>query len=115
MTQPGEGLQPSRLVVRTEAVPAVELKRLCRQLALALCGQPRHDGVDDCVARGFLARERVVAAEAGCDLQRLAAVVAQAGERLQQELLVGDRVPYVERRVPGGKHREVILVEVLDG
>src|SRR4051794_26848433 len=115
MTQPGEGLQPSRLVVRTEAVPAVELEGFCCQLGLALCGQPRHDGVDDCVAGGFLAREGVVAAEAGCDLQRLAPVLAQSGERLQQELLVGDRVAYVQCRVPGGKHREVVLVEVLDG
>ncbi len=57
----------------------------------------------------------IVAAEAGRDLQRLAPVLAEAGERLEQELLVGDRLADLERRVPGGEHRQVVVVEVLDG
>src|SRR3954452_21076036 len=41
-------------------------------------------------------------------------MLAQALERLDQELLVGDRMPYLHRRVPGGQHRQVVVVELVD-
>ena len=59
--------------------------------------------------------EGLLAAEARGDLQRLAAVLAQRREHVDQELLVGDRVSDLERRVPRGQQREVVLVEVGDG
>ena len=40
---------------------------------------------------------------------------AERRERPEQELLVGDRLADLERGVPGGKHREVVIVEVLHG
>src|SRR4051812_41325321 len=91
-----------RSVVGAEPVPAIQLEGLGGQFRLALCRQPRHDGVDDGVAAGLLAREGVVASEARGDLQRLAAVVAQARECLQQELLVGDGLTDIQRCMPGG-------------
>ena len=59
--------------------------------------------------------ERLVAAEARGDPERLAAVLAERGERLQQELLVRDRVADLEGRVPGREHRQVLVVELVDG
>ena len=56
--------------------------------------------------------ERLLAAEPGGDLQRLAAVVPQRREDVDQELAVGDRVPDLQRGVPSGEHRQVVLVEV---
>src|SRR4051794_1571409 len=68
----GRAERRPRLVVGTEAVPAVELQCLGRELLLALLGEPWHDRVDDGVARCLFGGEGIVAAEAGCDLQRLA-------------------------------------------
>src|SRR5690349_1302101 len=100
-------------VVGTQAVPAVELDGLGRQLHHARLRQPREDGVE----RLLLADagvESLVAAEAGRDAQRLAPQLAEAGERLEEELLVRDRVPDLERRVPGGEHREVVVIQLVD-
>ena len=36
-------------------------------------------------------------------------------ERAEEELLVGDRMADLERGVPGGEHRQVVVVELLDG
>src|SRR3954453_213854 len=105
MTQPGADLQAPRpvvggLVVGTESIPAVELYGLLGELYLALRRQPRHDRVDHRVGGGLCGSESVAAAEARCYLQRLAAGVAEAWERLQQELLVGDRLTDLQRCVP---------------
>ena len=58
--------------------------------------------------------ECLVPPEAGGDAQRLAPVLAQPRERLQQEILVGHRVAHLERRVPRGQHRQVVVVQVLN-
>ena len=58
--------------------------------------------------------EGLLAAEAGGDLQGLAAVVAERLERAEQELLVGDRLAQLERGVPRGEQGQVVLVEVPD-
>jgi hypothetical protein len=54
----------------------------------------------------------LLAAEAGGELEGLAAVVAERAEGAHQEVAVGDRVTNLERAVPGGEHREVVLVEL---
>ena len=58
--------------------------------------------------------EGVLALEAGGDPQRLAAVIAEPRERAQQELLVRDRLADLERGVPRGEDREIVVVELLD-
>src|SRR5436190_22873717 len=102
----------SRLVVAAEAVPAVEVERLGRQLDQALGREPGQDGVE----RLLLADaglEGLVAAEAGRDAERLAAVLAELGEGGEEELLVRDRLTDLEGGVPRGEHRQVVVVEVL--
>src|SRR3954471_11483099 len=104
---------PTPLVVRAESVPAVELDRLGGELHHALLREPREDGVE----RLLLAHAGVkglVAAEAGGDAERLTAQFAEPRERLQEELLVRDRMTDLERRVPRGEHREVVVVELVD-
>ncbi len=51
----------------------------------------------------------------GGDLQRLATVVAEVLERTDQEVLVRQRRADLHRGVPGGEHREVVLVQIGDG
>ncbi len=41
-------------------------------------------------------------------------MLAEAAERADQEVAVGQRVADVHRRVPSGEHREVVLVELGD-
>jgi hypothetical protein len=48
-------------------------------------------------------------------LQRLAPVLPQRREDLHEEVAVGDRMAHFQRGVPGGEHRQVVLVEVGDG
>src|SRR3954471_22516426 len=93
------GGMPGPSVIRAQAVPAVELDGLGGQLPHAALRQPREDGVE----RLLLAHARVeglVTAESGGDPKRLAAQLAEPRERLQEELLVGDRMADLERRVP---------------
>src|SRR3954463_4494472 len=104
---------PAPSVIGAEAVPAVELDGFRGQLDHALLGQPREDGVE-CLLLADAGVEGLVAAEARPDPERLAAQLAQAGEGLQEELLVGDRVTDLERRVPCGQHREVVVVQLVD-
>ena len=42
-------------------------------------------------------------------------MLAEAREGPKQELLVSDRVPDLERGVPCGEHREIVVVELFDG
>jgi hypothetical protein len=42
-------------------------------------------------------------------------VLAEAGKRLEQELLVRHRVPDLQRRMPSGQHRQVVVVELVHG
>src|SRR5689334_17165777 len=106
-------MRPRASVVRAEAVPAVELDGLGRELHRALAGEPRENGVE----RLLLADarlERLVAAEPRRDPERLTAVLAKPGERLDQEFLVRHRLADLHRRVPGGQHRKVVVVELVD-
>ena len=103
----------ARLVVRARAVPDVKLDRLDRQLHLANRGEPVEHGVERDLL-GDAAVDRLLAAEPGGELERLAAVVAERGERAHQEVAVGHRVADVERRVPGGEHRDIVLVQLGD-
>ena len=101
-------------VLAAQAVPAVELEALGRELRGALIGQPGQHHVQRLVL-GEPGVERVLPAEARGDLQRLAAVLAQRLEGADQEVLVRDRRADLHRRVPRGQHRQVVLVEVGDG
>src|ERR687896_2632441 len=102
-----------RLIVAAETVPAVQLDGLAGQLHQPLVGQPRQHRVE----RLLLADaglERVVALESGGDPQRLAAVLAEAREGGQQEVLVRDRLPDLERGVPCREDGQVVVVELVD-
>ena len=67
-------------VVRAEPVPEVELDALRRELAAALARQVRQHGLQRLLL-GDARVERLLAAEAGGDLQRLAPVVAERSGR----------------------------------
>src|SRR4051794_10080152 len=102
-----------RSVIRAEPVPAVELDGFRGELPHPRLRQPRQHRVE----RLLLADsgiEGLVAAEARRDPKRLAAQLTQPWEGLQQELLVRDRLADLERRVPRGQHREVVVVELVD-
>ena len=81
--------------------------------AAALLRQPRQHRVERLLLP-HPGLERLLAAEARGDLQRLAAVLAQRREHVDEELLVRDRMADLQRRVPRGQHRQVVLVEVGD-
>src|SRR5207247_110474 len=101
------------LVLRAEPVPEVEPDALRRELHRARAaevGQHRLEGL----LLGDPRVERLLAAEARRDLQRLAPVLPQARERVDEEVAVGDRLTDRERGVPGREHRQVGLVEVGD-
>src|SRR4051794_17390469 len=100
-------------VVRAQSVPAVKLERFRRQLHRPVLREPWEDGLQGVLfARAGL--EGLVAAEARGYAKCLAAMLAQAPEGADEEVLVGHRLADVERRVPGRQHREVFLVEVLN-
>ena len=100
-------------VLDAEPVPAVELEALVRELHAALLREPRQDGVERLLLP-HPGLERLLAAEPGRDLQRLAPVLAQRREHVDEELLVRQRVPDLERRMPRRQQRQVVLVEVGD-
>src|SRR5829696_2862586 len=102
-----------RSVLRAEPVPAVEVDALRDQLLTARARQPGEHRLERLLL-GDPGIERVLAAQAGRDLERLAPVLTQLAERVDQEVLVGDRRADLQRRVPGGEHRQVMLVEVVD-
>src|SRR3954471_12531872 len=108
------GGMPGPSVIRAQTVPAVELDGLGGQLPHAALGQPREDGVEGLLLADT-GVERLVAAEAGGDAQRLAAELPKARERLEEELLVRHRVTDLQRRMPRGEHREIVGVELVDG
>src|SRR5215217_7604330 len=101
-------------VVGAEPIPAVELEALRDELLAAVARQPREHGLERLLLRDA-GVERVLAAQARRDLERLAPVLAERPEGAQQEVLVGDRRADLERGVPGCEHRQVMLVQVVDG
>ena len=102
-----------RLVVAAGAVPDVELDGLDRELHLPRRREPLEHGVERPLL-GDTAVNRLLAAKAGGELQRLASVLSERAEGSHQEVPVGHRVTDVERGVPGGEHRDVVLVELGD-
>jgi hypothetical protein len=104
---------PARSVVRAEPVPAVELEAFHDQLLAAVSRQPGQHRLERLLL-GHAGVERVLAAQARGDLERLAPVLAQRREGVDEEVLVGDRRADLHRRVPRGQHRQVVLVEVVD-
>ena len=102
---------PPRLVVGAGAVPDVELDRLDRELHLARRREQAEDQLER-ILLGDAGVDRLLAAEAGGELQRLAPVLAERAEGAHQEVPVRDRLADLERAVPGGEHREVVLVEL---
>ena len=111
---PRGGGRRARISWRSPPIPAVELEALGRELDAAALGEPGQHGVQRLVLR-HPRLEGLLAPEARRDLQRLAPVLAQAREDVDQELLVGDGLAHLQRGVPGGQHREVLLVEVRHG
>ena len=103
----------ARLSCRSRPVPDVELDASTRELHQARSARAGQDELER-VLLGDAGVERLLAAEAGGELQRLAAVLAERGEGAHQEVAVGDRLADLERAVPGGEHREVVLVELGD-
>src|SRR3954465_10277864 len=69
------------LVLGAQAVPKIELDALRGELHRAHAAEPRQHRVERLLL-GHAGVERLLAAEAGRDLQRLAAVVAEARERV---------------------------------
>ncbi len=65
-------------------------------------GEPGQDGVEHLVLGNALL-ERLLATEARRDLQRLAAVLAEAVEDALQECGVRDRLAHLQRGVPRGE------------
>src|SRR4051794_5648639 len=110
----GPYLETKWSVIRSEAIPQIELDALLRELHRPLARQARQDGLQRLLL-GDAGLEGLLAAEAGGDLQRLAAVLTERREDVHEEVAVGDRLADLERCVPGGQHREVVLVEVGDG
>src|SRR4051812_39931826 len=98
------------LVVAAEPVPEVELEALARELLRPHARQARQHRLERLLL-GHAGVERLLAPEPGGDLQRLAPVLAQRREDVDQEVAVGDRLADLERRMPRGQHREVVLVE----
>src|SRR5579875_899988 len=106
-------LRERPLVLDAEPVPAVQLEALPGERRTALVGEPGQDRVE----RLLLADaglERLLAAEAGGDLQRLTPVLAERGKDVDEELLARQRLAHLERDVPGGEERQVVLVEIGD-
>ena len=95
-----------------EPVPAIELNCLGGELHQALVGEPGEHGAEGLLL-AHARLEGVLALEARGDPERLAAVIAEARERAEQELLVRDRLADLERRVPCGEHRQVVVVELV--
>src|SRR4051812_49870644 len=104
---------PEGLVVAAGAVPDVELDGLDRELHQAGRGEPLENRLHGALL-GDAGVDGLLAAEAGGQLQGLAAVLAERAEGAHQEVAVGDRLAGLERTVPGGEHREVVLVELGD-
>ncbi len=102
--------QPA-LVVGAGPVPDVELDRLDGEFHQARWRQQAEDQLQG-VLLGDAGVHRLLAAEARGQLHRLAAVLAEGAEGSHQEVAVGDRLADLERAVPGGEHREVVLVEL---
>src|SRR3954471_21856311 len=101
-------------VLAAHPVPQVQLDALPRELRRALAAEAGQHRVERLLL-GDAGVEGLLAAEPGGDLQRLALVVAEAVEDADEEVAVGDRLADLQRRVPRGEHREVVLVEVGDG
>ncbi len=99
------------LVIRAGAVPDVELYGLEGELHLACRGKQAENQLQ-CVLLGDSGVDRLLAAEAGRQLHRLAAILAERAEGAHEEVAVGHRVANLKRAVPGGEHREVVLVEL---
>src|SRR4051812_36646464 len=109
----GPYLETKWSVIRSEAIPQIELDALLRELHRPLARQARQDGLQRLLL-GDAGLEGLLAAEAGGDLQRLATVLAERREDVHEEVAVGDRLADLQRGVPGGEHRQVVLVEVGD-
>src|SRR3954447_25462151 len=101
------------LVVATRAVPDVELQGLGGELHQAGWAEEVEDKLQG-VLLGDAGVDRLLAAEAGGELEGLAAVFAEGVEGAHEEVAVGDRLADLERAVPGGEHREVVFVELGD-
>src|SRR5439155_17564215 len=91
------------LVIGAEPVPEVELETLLRELRAALAREVGQDRLHRLLL-GHAAVERLLAAEAGRDLQRLAPVLAQRREDVDQEVAVRDRLADLEPGVPRRPH-----------
>ena len=92
-------------VARAQPVPEIELDALARELHRALAREAGQDGVQGLLL-GNAVVERLLATEARGDLERLAAVLAQGGEDVDEELAVGVLVSptsrFFERRGRSG-------------
>src|SRR4051794_41815845 len=91
-------------VIGSEAIPQIELDALLRELHRPLARQARQDGLQRLLL-GDAGLEGLLAAEAGGDLQRLAAVLAERREDGHEEVAGGDRLGGPPRGGPGGGER----------
>src|SRR4051812_13406905 len=97
-----EKLSGPASVVAAEPVPHVELQTLGGELHRALAAEARKDRLERLLL-GNARVEGLLASEPRGDLQRLAAVVPEAAEHVDQELPVRDRVTDLQRRMPGSQ------------
>src|SRR5207237_7820669 len=103
----------SKLVVATRPIPHVKLQRLGGELHQARGAEQAEDELQG-VLLGDAGVDRLLAAESGGELERLATVLTEGAEGGHQEVAVGNRLAGLEGAVPGGEHREVVLVELGD-
>ena len=94
-----------------EREAAEELYGLYGELHQAGLGEQVEDQLEG-VVFGDAGVDCLLAAEAGGQLERLAAVVAERAEGTHEEVAVWHRLAELQRAVPGGEHREVVLVEL---
>src|ERR1700729_844575 len=100
-------------VIRTQAVPLIQLDALLSQLYRPRTRQMGKHRVER-LFLGYACLEGFLALEAGGYLQSLTAVLAQAREDADEEVGVGNRMADLERGVPGRQQVQVVLIQAGD-
>ena len=98
-------------IVRADAVPDVEVHRLGSEGHQSFRGEPAdHCFQGEVFGKSFF--EDLFAAEAGGQLEGLAAMFAERAEGAHQKVAVRDRLTEIHRSVPSGEQGQIVLVEL---
>src|SRR5215212_2202338 len=101
-------------IIGAGAVPDVKLNGLDGQLHDPRRGKPFEDGLERALL-GDPAVDSLLTAKARGELERLAAILSESAEGTHQEVPVWKRMADVHGGVPGGEHRDVVVVELREG